>query len=151
LPFQAIVVTGRNSHLKKRLEQMDFPDIVRVRVYGYISDAQELANLFHAADLVAAKAGPNALFEAVAAGKPFLATHYIKGQESGNRNYLISTGVGMYESKPKRIVGLIRRIIEEPAILGPIRTNIELERTRHTDARRVIAEHVVEHMQLPND
>jgi processive 1,2-diacylglycerol beta-glucosyltransferase len=148
LPFQAIVVSGRNSLLKQRLAQMNFPDNVQVRVFGYISDAQELATLFHSADLVAAKAGPNALFEAVAARKPFLATHYIKGQESGNRNYLISTGIGLYDSKPKRIAGLIRKIIEEPALLEPIKTNIELERARHADARRIIADHVVEHMRL---
>ncbi len=147
-PFQAVVVTGRNAQLKRRLKQKQFPGNMSVKIFGYIKDAQTLANLFHAADFVAAKAGPNALLEAVASRTPFFATHYIKGQESGNKNYLIATGIGLFEAKPKRIATLIQKIIDQPAILKPMKTSIELERTKHQDARRIIAEHIVERMQM---
>lgn len=145
-PLQALIVTGRNTQLKNRLEQYNFPPNIQPRIFGFISSAQELAALFHASDLVAAKAGPNAVLEAVAAGTPFLATHYIKGQESGNKNHIISTGIGLFETKPKRIVSLIQNIVESPALLAPIGDQLDLERRKHINARAIIARQVVDYM-----
>ncbi len=146
-PVQALIVTGRNAQLKKQLEALKFPANFIPKIYGYISDASQLAALFHASQLIAAKAGPNAVLEAVAAGKPFLATHYIKGQESGNRNHIISSGIGFFEPKPKRIVFLLEQIIANPAILEPIKTNIELERAKHQHARTAIAQQLANHIK----
>lgn len=145
-PMQALIVTGRNAHLKKRLEKLVFPPNLRASVFGFVRDSQKLAGLFHASNLVAAKAGPNAVLEAVAAGTPFLATHYIKGQESGNKNHIITAGIGFVETKPKRVTSLIQNLVETPAILEPLRIRIDLERTKHQDARTIIARQVMEHL-----
>ncbi|MCG3208685.1 MAG: Processive diacylglycerol beta-glucosyltransferase [Anaerolineae bacterium] len=145
-PLQALIVTGRNVQLKKRLEKVNFPPTIRPRIFGFISSPQELAALFHASDLVAAKAGPNAVLEATAAGTPFLATHYIKGQETGNKNHIISSGIGFVETKPKRIVHLIQSIVESPELLEPLKEQLDLERTKHQNARAIIARRLVQHL-----
>jgi UDP-N-acetylglucosamine:LPS N-acetylglucosamine transferase len=145
-PLQALMITGKNVQLKKRLEGLNFPEQVKPKIYGQISDAQALADLFHACHLVVAKAGPNAVLEAVASGKPFIATHFIKGQETGNKNFIIATGIGFYEPKPKRVANLIRKLTEETAILDLMSKNIEREKSRHENAVRIIAEHMVDHL-----
>ena len=141
--IQALMVTGKNTQLRERLERVNFPDNIDARIFGYIDDAQLLADLFHASQLIVAKAGPNAVLEAVAAGKPFIATHFIKGQETGNKNYIISTGIGFYEPKPKRVERLIRNIGNDPAILELMRTRIDREKAKHQHASAIIAEHVI--------
>jgi UDP-N-acetylglucosamine:LPS N-acetylglucosamine transferase len=146
-PLQTLIVTGRNKTLKKRLEQLSFPPNIRAKIFGFVSDPQTLAAMFHASDLVAAKAGPNAVLEAVASGTPFLATHFIKGQESGNKNHIISTGIGFFETKPKRIAALIENAVQTTSILEPMQTRIEFERVKHQYARTNIAHEIVQHIQ----
>ncbi len=145
-PLQTLMITGKNVQLKKRLEQLNFPDQIRPKIFGHISEAQALADLFHACHLVVAKAGPNAVMEAVAAGKPFIATHFIKGQETGNKNHIIATGIGFYEPKPKRVANLIFKLAQEPAILDLMQANIELEKSKHQQSARIIAEHIVDRL-----
>ena len=65
-----------------------------------------------AADLVVGKAGPNMLFESVAAGAPFLAVTHVHGQEDGNLDIIRDYSLGFVEENPWRARALLRDIIE---------------------------------------
>jgi len=55
-------------------------------------------------DLVAGKAGPNILFEAVAAGKPFLTLTHVHGHESGNLEIIKESDVlELLKQKPEKL------------------------------------------------
>jgi UDP-N-acetylglucosamine:LPS N-acetylglucosamine transferase len=84
--IQIILATGTNRGLAER-----FGGTARVRSIPFTPD---IAPLMAAADVVLGKAGPNALFEAVALGKPFIATTYIPGQEHANLAFIQSHGLG---------------------------------------------------------
>jgi len=62
-----------------------------VRVIGFTT---KMGKLMEEADIVAGKAGPNLLFEAVTCQKPFLALTYIPGQEDGNLDIIKNKNLG---------------------------------------------------------
>jgi UDP-N-acetylglucosamine:LPS N-acetylglucosamine transferase len=73
---QVILAAGTNRALQER-----FSGVAGVRALAF---TREIAPMMAAADVVLGKAGPNMLFESVMLGKPFIATTYIPGQETGN-------------------------------------------------------------------
>ncbi len=80
-----------------------------VNVYGFTDKIHELVA---DSDLVAGKAGPNLLFESVAAGKPFLALFHIPGQEDGNLEIIEKKGLGWVAEEPQRARELLNYILE---------------------------------------
>lgn len=56
-------------------------DLIMIKNLGWIENMGEVLS---ACDIVFGKAGPNFLFDTVAAGKPFVAITHIGGQEDGN-------------------------------------------------------------------
>ncbi|HUT48490.1 MAG TPA: glycosyltransferase [Alphaproteobacteria bacterium] len=67
---QVVVMTGRNRALKDRLAPLTRRGL---RVEGY---TDRMAWFIAAADVVVGKAGPASVFEALAVGRPFVATSY---------------------------------------------------------------------------
>jgi UDP-N-acetylglucosamine:LPS N-acetylglucosamine transferase len=138
-PIQALIVTGTNIRLKKDLEQLEFPDYITARIYGHV---ENMASLMHACDLTVGKAGPNIIFESCAAGKPFLATYHIKGQEDGNLDFIRSTQIGFVEENPKKAAELIKEILKNPKFLSYTKRGIEMVENQHKQAAEMIAKEI---------
>lgn len=135
--FQAICVCGDNIELKKTLEMLDFPSYIKPFIY---LNPNNLSSLVHASDVVAGKAGPNILFESIMAGKPFLATYHIKGQEDGNINFIRSTQIGFVEENPQDMARIIETILHKRELLEYTKNGIENIYNEHKDAPDTIAE-----------
>ncbi len=99
---QMIVVTGRNSALKRRLEQVRWE--IPTRIVGFVNNMPELMG---AADILVTKAGPGSLSEAFIANLPIIVFGYIPGQETGNVTYIQQHQAGLLLKDPANIAQLI--------------------------------------------
>ncbi|HZC04304.1 MAG TPA: glycosyltransferase [Ktedonobacterales bacterium] len=98
---QLVIVTGRNRVLYTHLERSKASFNVPTTVYGFVHNMPEL---MRAADLVATKAGPGSISEAMACGLPIVLTGYIPGQEEGNVDYVLSNHIGVLAQTPAKLV-----------------------------------------------
>lgn len=88
--FNVFVIYGRNTHFRKEIEALGFPS---VKLFPFFDDIHELVSL--SAYLVT-KPGGITIFEGIYKKKLFIFTHYIPGQEKGNMDILISSGIAKY-------------------------------------------------------
>ena len=93
LDLQIVVVCGRNTRLRRRLEGLETAGPTAVVVRGFVSN---MAAWMRAADVAVTKAGPGTIAEALCSGTPLLLTSHLPGQERGNIAYVVSTGTGRY-------------------------------------------------------
>jgi 1,2-diacylglycerol 3-beta-galactosyltransferase len=88
-PIQLAVVAGRDKKLYNELQQIDWH--VPVFLYEYVSNVPKL---MRAADAVICKAGGLIITEALATGRPILLVDALPGQEVGNAEMVVRSGVG---------------------------------------------------------
>jgi 1,2-diacylglycerol 3-beta-galactosyltransferase len=108
LPLQLAVVTGTNKALADQLRAREWR--IPAHIYGFVP----LADMMHAADMVATKAGGLTVSEALAAGKPLLIHGIPPGQEEGNLKYVRSSGAGQWTPDAASLLRHVRRWVEDP-------------------------------------
>lgn len=116
-----LIATGKNRKYFNEVEKLSlrYPEIIIP--FSFTSKI----NLYMAAsDLIAGKAGPGVIFEALCLGKPILVTGYMPGQEAGNYEYIRDNNFGWAAFEPQKIAELMYDIINNQSILDTIKTNI---------------------------
>ncbi len=76
---------------KKIFEKINIKSQVKIINLGWIENMAEVLSI---SDIVFGKAGPNFLFDVVAAHKPFVAITHIGGQEDGNIDLILKKKLG---------------------------------------------------------
>lgn len=109
LPIELILVTGRNYALKRRLESRSWE--IPVKIYGFVN---EMPDFMHAADILVTKGGPGSICEGLNAGLPMIIHSYIPGQETGNINYVVENGVGIYAPTSTQVIEALRSWVLHP-------------------------------------
>jgi len=94
-PAQLVVVAGRNAALRARLQAQRWR--LPVRVEGFVSNMPEW---MAAADVLVTKAGPGTITEGLLSGLPLVLMGKVPGQEDGNVDYVVESGVGVWEPRP---------------------------------------------------
>jgi processive 1,2-diacylglycerol beta-glucosyltransferase len=117
-PVNAIVVTGRNDELRRRIEELVAPAGERYRVLGYTS---EMPRLLREADLFVGKPGGLSASECMAAGLPMVLVNPIPGQEVRNGDYLMEQGAAIRCNTPSTIGWKIDEVLGEPGRLQRMR------------------------------
>ena len=90
-----VVVTGRNAPLRAKLEALP-----NVRALGFIPN---MADYLAACDLLVGKAGPASVMEALAVGRPVLATSYAGLNEAKLVRFLEAKQLGAYVPQPAEL------------------------------------------------
>lgn len=122
LKAQLLVITGRNTALRHQLDCDKASFSVPTTVLGFVHN---MPQLMRAADVVATKAGPGSISEAMACGLPIVLTGYIPGQEEGNVDYVLSNHLGVMARTPEKLVAAIRTLLTPgSATLDEMRGNI---------------------------
>ncbi len=109
LPLQMAIVAGRNAELAAELRAQHWAN--PTAIYDFVP----LADMMHAADIVATKGGGLTVSEALAAGRPLLLHGAAPGQELGNVQHVVNHGAGLYGATPGEFVANLRRWIVQPA------------------------------------
>lgn len=114
LPAQLVIVAGRNPRLEQRLRAHAWH--TPTTVYGFRNDVPDL---MHAATVILTKAGGLSISEALAAGRPIILHSAIWGQETGNVNFLVDRGAGVWAGSPPAATQTLRRwLVDDPQSLA---------------------------------
>ena len=97
LKMSLAVITGRNTNLKEKLESRNWPQ--PTFIYGF---ERRMPTMMRAASLLVTKAGPGTITEALNAGLPMVLYSHLPGQETGNIDYVVEAGVGLWAPGPRR-------------------------------------------------
>ena len=104
--WQTLVVTGNNKELRQELTQRpDAPQ--QTRVYGFV---RNMEHLMLAADVVATKAGPGTIMEALALQKPLVITGAVGLQETGNIDYVSKNRFGLYAPDVQSLIRAVESL-----------------------------------------
>jgi 1,2-diacylglycerol 3-beta-galactosyltransferase len=109
LKVALVVIAGRNQHLKKSLETLEWP--LPTYIYGFV---REMPDFMRAADVLVTKAGPGTISEAFNAALPVILYSSLPGQEDGNVGYAVSEGAGVWAPTPEEIVSALQIWITQP-------------------------------------
>ncbi len=122
LPLNVIVVCGRNGELQHELARRARScGALRLASLGYVTNMSELIT---SADLVAAKAGPASVFEALLLGTPPILFDSVATHERENARFVERNGLGWYAPSRRCFSRLLQQIIEEPSRLTAARDRI---------------------------
>ncbi|HEX8982134.1 MAG TPA: glycosyltransferase [Ktedonobacterales bacterium] len=146
LHAQLIIVTGRNRTLQNELEQEKASFAMPTTVLGFVHNMPEL---MRASDVIATKAGPGSISEAMACGLPVILTGYIPGQEEGNVAYVLDNRIGVLAQTPEKLAAAVRTLLEPGSeTLAEMRDNVRrLSRPR---ASFDIAKLILSYVPTPN-
>jgi prepilin-type N-terminal cleavage/methylation domain-containing protein len=110
--------------LKKEIEVVTKQTKKQITVYGFVDFLPEL---IAKADVVIAKAGEGVVHEVLQQKKPLIISHFIWGQETGNKDFVVNNGLGFYEPKAKNIPALVQRCLYD----AEIRQSLEKAYSEH--------------------
>ena len=114
LPLQVVAITGRNEALKEELKELGTE---RLRVEGFVDN---LAEYLAASDVFVGKAGPSSVYEALAVGRPVLASGYAGLNELGVVRFIESRGLGHHVRTTAELAREVRRYAEDPGLLQEV-------------------------------
>ncbi|MEO1440019.1 MAG: glycosyltransferase [Chloroflexota bacterium] len=98
LDIQLVVLAGKNKTLKGRLEAALWNQ--PTWIYPF---TREMPTLMSAADIIVTKAGAASVTEAITAGLPIIISDVIPGQETGNVDFVVKSGAGLYPGSPEAV------------------------------------------------
>jgi UDP-N-acetylglucosamine:LPS N-acetylglucosamine transferase len=114
VPLQVVAITGRNEALKKELKALGTNGLW---VEGFV---ENLAEYLAASDVFVGKAGPSSVYEALAVGRPVLASGYAGLNELGVVRFVEGRGLGRHVRTNATLVREVRRYARDPALLEEI-------------------------------
>ncbi|MGL5329875.1 MAG: MGDG synthase family glycosyltransferase [Peptostreptococcaceae bacterium] len=123
--FQVIVITGRNEHLKEKLEKkLDTHDInnKKILVLGFTN---KMNDLLASVDILVSKPGGLTTTEALLKELPMIIPYYIPGQEEENLDFLSNCGVALKPTKKFTLTVLLKVLIDDPTRLEMLKNNIK--------------------------
>ena len=139
VPSQAVAITGRNEALREDLRQLGTDGL---RIEGFVED---MATYLAASDVFVGKAGPSSVYEALAVGRPVLASGYAGLNELGVVRFIENRGLGRHVRTPRMLLEEIRRYAGDPALLEEVaRRCRELDLAATTER---FAHHIVRYAQ----
>lgn len=116
IPLQIVAITGRNEPLRQELQA--FRRLVKgLRIEGFV---ENMAEYLAASDVFVGKAGPSSVYEALAVGRPVLATGYTGLNELGVARYIEREGLGCYVRTTGQLAREVRRYAEDPGLLEQV-------------------------------
>jgi len=118
-----VLVCGKSKYLKRIAQtiKVDY-NFNNLHILGYIDFVYELISI---ADVVVTKCGASTFMEVLLCGKIPLVNSYIWEQEKGNVDFICEKGLGIFESNPKRLVEIVKLMVNNPSFQIPFLRNIK--------------------------
>ncbi len=135
LKTRLILVAGKSRllYFGYQLFKIAVEKKTKIEVYRFLND---LERFFCQSDLIVGKAGPNLLFESVAAGRPFLAISHIPGQEDGNLAIIEEKKLGWVAESREKLKKILIKIFQDPSFYRSVLKRIKKERRKNQKAAK---------------
>jgi len=138
LPFQAVVVCGRNEEMREEIEALVVGDGARFRVLGYTTEMRDLMGI---STLLLSKPGGLTTAEALACGLPMVILDPIGGQEERNSDMLLENGAAVKCGEVTVLAHKLTALLSDPDRLKQM--SINAMRLGRPDAARAVVQHVL--------
>lgn len=122
IPFQAVVVCGKNTELQRDVEKLIGDDAGRFRVLGYTDRMRDLMGV---ATLLLSKPGGLTTAEALACGLPMIVLDPIGGQEERNADMLLENGAALKCTEVTVLGHKLKKLLGDPERLATMRENAQ--------------------------
>jgi len=142
LPYQALVICGKNDDLHAQVTAMTSGDRDRFRIIGYTT---EMRDLMAVATLILTKPGGLTTAEALASGLPMVILDPIGGQEERNADMLLENGAAIKCTEVTVLAHKLGTLLGDPDRLAAMRANCR--RLGRPEAARTIADAVIYELQ----
>lgn len=142
VPFQALVICGKNDDLREKVDEMIADDRSRFRVMGYTAEMREL---MAAATLILTKPGGLTTAEALASGLPMVILDPIGGQEERNADMLLENGAAIKCTEVTVLAHKLGALLSDRTRLAAMAANAR--RLGRPDAANVIVDTVLHDVQ----
>jgi UDP-N-acetylglucosamine:LPS N-acetylglucosamine transferase len=136
--LQIVVMTARNRHAQHALAHAEAASGGRLRLREW-SDSMSI--YFAAASVVVGKPGGLTVAEALASGRPLLATRSLRGQEGFNVRFLEQHGVGRLLDEAQ-LVAQLAAWLHDPRQLEDVQARAQ--RLGRRDGARAVARHALQ-------
>jgi len=131
---QMVTICGKNAKLQGKLAKARWKDVA-VHIVGFTSQMSEYMEV---ADVIVTKAGPGTIAEAAIRGLPTMLSGHLPGQEAGNVAYVVDSGFGEMQTRPKQLAARVAGWLGDASLLKKMRANAQ--HAARPDATHDIAE-----------
>jgi len=151
---QIIAVVGRNESLYYVLQSVSkifgksvavWESRVKIKVLRYVKDVERYMAM---ADLVMGRAGPQTLFESVAAGKPFLVLTHMSGHQDNVLEVVKKKNLGVVQERAKRAERVFLDWLSSPGKWRRYQKGVERERKENMQAGKKLERQVREYLGI---
>lgn len=104
---RVVIICGRNRRLFRRVTRLQGQYEDRIVVRGFVDNMSEW---MRAVDVVATKAGPGTIAEALTCGTALVVTGALPGQEQGNVEEVLRTRSGIYAPDIETLRDVVREL-----------------------------------------
>jgi processive 1,2-diacylglycerol beta-glucosyltransferase len=139
--IQILVVAGRNSKLKAKLEKKEFEKHITLKTFGFVNYIQ-LIELMEVSDIAITKAGGLTISECLAKGLPMLVAMPFLPWELKNSNLIIKAGAAVRANDLASLGYQLKRLLDDRQKLNQMRQ--AALSIAHPDAAFRIADKVME-------
>ncbi|MBC7319913.1 hypothetical protein H5T89_04650 [bacterium] len=119
LPFQGVIVTGRNEKLRKSLSEK-VVEKTNIKVFGYIEYNKELLAV---SDVFITKAGAVTISEALAMETPMILYGVIPGHEEENAQFLLNNDVALIAYNTLELSEKIKLLLTDKRLVESIKAS----------------------------
>ena len=123
LPLQIVVVSGRNTAAREKLNAIPCPDRHHRVILGYTDRMDEL---MAAADVIVSKPGGLTTSEALCRGAAMIIVDPIPGQETRNSDFLLENGAAVKVNNIASLRHKLTTLLSEPGRLESLRSAARL-------------------------
>lgn len=117
MPFQGVVVTGRNERLRKLLTEK-VGERNNIEVFGYIDNIRELMSI---SDILITKAGAVTISEALAMETPMILYGIIPGHEEENAQFLMKNNAALVAYDKSELKEKVKLLLSDKSLLESIK------------------------------
>lgn len=142
VPFQAVVICGKNEELRAQVAELTAEDFHRFRVLGYTS---EMRDLMGAATVLLSKPGGLTTAEALACGVPMVILDPVGGQEMRNADMLLENGAAIKCTEVTVLAHKLGSLLGDSDRLAAMSANAR--RLGRPDAARTVVDTVLNELQ----
>ncbi len=138
MPYQAVIVCGRNEQMRSEIEELTVGDAAHFRVLGHTTEMRELMAV---ATLLLSKPGGLTTAEALACGLPMVILDPIGGQEERNSDMLLENGAAVKCVEVTVLAHKLSALLSDPERLARMSANAR--RLGRPNAARDVVAHVL--------
>lgn len=122
--FQILVITGRNEHLKEKIDKKIF-STEQNKTICVLGFTDKMNDILASVDVLITKPGGLTTTEALLKDVPMIIPYYIPGQEEENLDFLSNCGAALRTTKKYTLSVLLKVLIDDPSRLDILKKNIK--------------------------